>query len=87
MATVWHHPPTGYVVMEGGFPAQHWVLQLIADFSVFQSAVEMAIDRKFALAAPAVAKVISKKYLRRLPDDDRWLLVRHSRSTPTSTAT
>jgi len=62
--------------MESGFPAQPWVLQLVADFSVLQSTVEMAVDQKLALSAPAVAKVISKKYLRKLPDDDRWSLVK-----------
>lgn len=62
--------------MESGFPAQHWVLQLIADFSVLQSTVETAVDQKLALGAPAVAKVISKKYLRKLPDEDRWSLVK-----------
>ncbi|WP_146249152.1 MULTISPECIES: hypothetical protein [unclassified Curtobacterium] len=76
MTNIWYHPPAGHVVMEGEFPSQHWVLQLIADFSVLQSTVELAIDQKLALSAPAVAKVISKKYLRKLPDDDRWALVK-----------
>lgn len=76
MAMVWHHPPAGHVVMESDFPAQHWVLQLVADFSVLQSSIEMAVERKLALGTPAVAKVINKKFLRRLTDEDRWSLVK-----------
>lgn len=76
MVMMWHHPPVGHVVMEADFPAQHWVLQLIADFSVLQSSIEVAVDRKLALDTPAVAKVINKRFLRRLTDEDRWSLVK-----------
>lgn len=74
--SVWWHVPEGQVIMEAGFPAQHWVLQFIADFSGVQSNIEMVLDRKLALETPAVAKVINKKFLRRLTDEDRWSLVK-----------
>jgi hypothetical protein len=76
MADVWHYPPVGQAVMEAGFPAQHWVLQLVSDYSMLQSSIEMAVDRKLAQSAPAIAKVIRRKFLRRLTDDDRWSLVK-----------
>ncbi len=74
--TVWYHPPPGHVVMEADFPARHWVLQLIADFSVLQSYIEVGVERKLNLGAPAAAKVVFRKFLRRLTDEDRWSLVK-----------
>jgi hypothetical protein len=76
MVNVWHSPPVGQAVMEAGFPAQHWVLQLVSDYSMLQSSIEMAVEQKLSHSAPAMAKVISKKFLRRLTDDDRWSLVK-----------
>ncbi|MDR0960613.1 MAG: hypothetical protein LBM23_09800 [Propionibacteriaceae bacterium] len=74
--TYWNFPPHGEIIMEAGFPAQHWVLQLIAEFAILQNSIEMTIRKKLALETPKIAKVINKHFLSRMTDNDRWELIK-----------
>lgn len=70
--SIWWPLQQGEVYIEDGKPAEHWVLEMVAEFASVQTGIEAIVSAHLRRMSPGIADKITKKHLTRLSDEDRW---------------